>query len=286
MKKLLAFILALLILALAGCSKVDNTSSDVDTNSSEIVSSNDESSSTETSSNETSSETSSEESSSNNSVSLQTSIPSKTETTSTLTTSIDKTESKNETSSTTTTPTTYFEKHNLKLSTISNDVCFNDDPNHTCSSNKKFNLSVMDMPEMYKDFFCAELFGEQYDISKYKVIDCSYSVDCFDSNYSTPIFFDKYTGALLGYGKLGNSDWPYWQELNCNNKNIYISVNRAIFLGISAHQLYCPKNYDGAIVAIIKNKDIPYGKINDGETHTIDEIIDFENDKYYLFAAN
>lgn len=55
MKKLSAFILALLILTLGGCSKADNASSDVDINSSENVSSVEESSLIETSSDEASS---------------------------------------------------------------------------------------------------------------------------------------------------------------------------------------------------------------------------------------
>lgn len=64
MKKIFALILALLILTLVGCGKVDNTSSDIDTNSNEIMSSTNESSSTETSSQEsTSTEISSEVSS-------------------------------------------------------------------------------------------------------------------------------------------------------------------------------------------------------------------------------
>lgn len=64
MKKILAFVLALLLLTIAGCGKSNHTTSNTDTNSSEIVFSSDISSSTETSSEETvSTETSSEVSS-------------------------------------------------------------------------------------------------------------------------------------------------------------------------------------------------------------------------------
>ena len=93
MKKTLTLILVVLILTLTGCGKTDNTSSDIDTSSNEIISSNDVNSKTETSSDEVSSVTSSEMTSSG------TSKPSKTETISSNISSTNKTESNNQTSS-------------------------------------------------------------------------------------------------------------------------------------------------------------------------------------------
>ena len=107
MKKLLALLLALFILTLAGCNTAENTSSDIDTNSSEIVSSNDE-----TSSDEAGSETSSEESSSQTSVS-----------------------SKNESSSTSTTPTSKTENNTIK--NADSDCVQNTTPKKTVITYKK-----------------------------------------------------------------------------------------------------------------------------------------------------
>lgn len=287
---ILAIVLLSVILILTlGDKGNNNTSSNIDTNSSEIISSTDESSSeTDTSSDEVSSGTSSEE------ISSQTSTPSKTESTSTPTTSTNKTESKNETSSTPTTtpttPTTYFEKHNLKLSPLTTNVCFNTDAGHKCGTHKKITMTKENLAD--KEIVYDDLVSEgKIDITKYNSLcfqsydgwfDEDYS-DCrMDANASTggmAYVFDKYTGIIL------NTTFG-WKEMQYNNKT-YKAAHIADGGGGGwvVQTVYYPKDYDG-LIFVKTCKEDKNNIMNDGKIHTIDEIIDFKNDKYYLFAAN
>lgn len=279
----------ILILTLGGKSE-NNNSSDIDTTSSEIVSSADESSAdSDTSSEETvSTETNSDISSS------QTSTPSKTESSSTPTTSTNQTASKNETTSTPTTapttPTTYFEKHNLKLSPLTTNVCFNTEAGHKCGTHKKIVMETRDLAteEKYYDDLIAE---GNVDIAKYNIV-CFQSYDgWFDDDYSNCLMdanastggmayvFDKYTGTIL-------NTFFGWTDIQFDNKTYKVAnIADGGGGGWIVQSVYYPKDYDGLIFAKVYEKD-KNNIMNDGKTHTIDEVIDFKNDKYYLFAVN
>lgn len=280
----LAIVIAIIILILTlGGKNENNTSSDIDTNSSEIVSSADKNSSSNTSSDKASSATGSEENSS------QTSTPNKTESTSTPTTSTNKTESKNETSSTPTTtpttPTTYLEKHNLKLSPLTTNVCFNTEAGHKCGTHKEISITkenLADSEWLYNDLVS----DGGIDVSKYNCLHFqSYNgwfddySECYMNDDGLALVFDKYTGIVLNtfYG---------WIELKYNDKTYKVAHTAdGGGGGCTEQSVYCPKDYDGLIFVKTCKKD-KNNFMNDGKTHIIDEIIDFKNDKYYLFAAN
>ena len=280
----LAVVIATIILILTlGGKNENNTSSDIDTNSSEIVSSSDESSSeTETSSDEENSKTSSEVNSS------QTSTPNKTESSSTPTTSTNKTESKSETTSTPTTtpatPTTYFEKHNLKLSPLTTNVCFNIEAGHKCALEKHTKITVGDMNNYPDNDFAYEAEQGGINVSEYKYIEFEIYDGWFDEGYSDcgidPMgiyFFDKYTGTYFMNAK--------WQEISHNGKTYKIAVYPWGFGGgMTNYIAFCPKDYDGLIVSATAIRD--NDNLTDDKVHTFDEVIDLKNDKYYLFAAN
>ena len=273
-----AIVLATLILILTlGGKGNNNTSSDVDTNSSEIVSSVDDTSSTETPSNEVGSEESSS----------QTSTPSKTEITSAPTTSTNKTESKNETSSTTTpaTPTTYLEKHNLKLSPLTTNVCFSTEAGHKCGTHKTITVkreNLADSECFYEDVVSKGSINiTEYDRVGFETyngwFDEGYS-ECYLDDGAPFCVFDKYTGIVL--------ETFEWNEISYNGTtHKLVSVPDGAGGGWFGQSVYCPKDYDGLVFVVIK-EDYNRNIFDDGKTHTIDEIIDFENDKYYLFAAN
>lgn len=293
MKKLLAFVLVLSILTLAGCSKTSDSLSDTpsdvssqfEINTSEIISSSEDISSDETSSEDI---TSSQVDESTTTSSIESTPSSKVEETTPPTSSESGTESKNETPTTPTQPTTFFEKHDLKLTPISNELCLNDDPNHTCPYDKEISLPIYDLGENDKYLFAEEIFGNSFDPSNYKVvgyfISAEYTYDLFSCGMTSTVIFDKYTGTILLYSKARNNQG--WQELTYNNKKIYTRYNAGGGAGGRGEGIYCPLNYDGVIFAVVKDLEIPDADIDAGKITKADEIIDFENDTYYLFAAN
>lgn len=278
MKRLLALLLVFFILTLTGCNAAENTSSDIDTNSSEIVYSTDESSSkTKTSSEEASSEENSS----------QTSTPSKTESTSTPTTSTNK----NDTSSTPQKPSTptYLEKNNLKLTSINTNICFNTEE-HECMKNKKISIGADSHINIknFASFFQYEPFVSS-DINKYKTVTFTLSSsenglhwNCGSIDNVIP--FDKYTGAVLAWGIIGNGTWR--EITTVNDKKIYVTQQIGHREYKYEHTIICPKDYDGIIFAVVKDVEIPWGELSYGKPYNIDEIIDFKNNEYYLFATN
>lgn len=246
--------------------------------------SSDESSITETSSDEAIGGTGSEESSS------QTSTPSKTESSSAPTTSTNKTESKVETSSTPQKPSTptYLEKNNLKLTSIDTNICFNMEE-HECMKNKKISIGADSHINIknFASFFQYEPFVSS-DINKYKTVTFTLSSsenglhwNCGSIDNVIP--FDKYTGAVLAWGIIGNGTW---REVATNDRNIYVTQQIGHREYEYEHTIICPKDYDGIIFAVVKDVEIPWGELSYGKPYNIDEIIDFQSDEYYLFSAN
>lgn len=280
MKKILSVFLALtLILALSGCKKTNNTSSESELSSEPIISSNEEDViSIENNSSETTVVNSSEESKINSStVTPSTNVNSKVN-------SNETTVSTNNSSQTTVEnkPTTYFEKNNLKLSAFTTNVCFNTEQGHICGTHKtisikKDKLSNLEWIDTYSEYISKG----QINIAKYIYImfetydgflDDDYSDCCTNFMYYV---FDKYTGVVF--------DPLKWIEITYNEKTYkIISILDGGGGGYYTQSIYCPEDYDGAIFA----KTESYDYFDDGKLHTIDEYIDFENDKYYLFAAN
>lgn len=266
MKRIVTLFLVLVLLSFTGCRKAENTSSAVDITASELVTSAYES---EISSDNVISDTSSEVNS----------VPSKTESTSTKpTVSSDKTESKSEISGTTiVTPTTYFEKYKLQLSPHNTNFCFNSDTTHNCGVTKKVTFTSGNITEhpLYNNDSVPK---EQIAVSDYKYVTFETYGDRNACQYSTiSLVFDKYTGTLL-------PPWE-WVEISYNGETQkIISVLDGAGAGFATQSVFCPKNYDGLVFVVIPevHKEVP----TDGKTHTIDEFIDFENDKYFLFAQN
>lgn len=301
MKKILSVILALtLILALSGCKKTNNTSSESEFSSELLISSNEEDVvSIEDNNSETTVVNSSEESKINSStVTPSTNVNSKVN-------SNETTVSTNNSSQTTeeNKPTTYFEKHNLKLSPLTTKMCFNTDKNHVCGTDgadeKSITITITNCADMKKDEYeiaCNILAEENLDVSKYKQV---LFENAMDFSYKIPRFptfiFDKNTGIILSHH---DSVRYYGDQTCCEGMEVWteISINQhteKIWSSSFGGGLYwwewncfCPKDYDGLVFVIMEDKNNCKGRISDGKIHTIDEVIDFENDKYYLFAAN
>lgn len=279
MKKIVSVILALtLILALSGCKKTDNTSSESELSSEPIISSNEEDvASIEDNSSETTVVNSSEESKINSSsMTSSTNVNSNVNTTTENTNTSSQTTAKNE-------PSTYFEKYNLKITPISNELCFNDDPNHKCPYDKDISLQIKSIDQNSDYLFDTELFGENFDISSYNEVEYHcYAVNTYDweeCNMNRVITFDKYTGNIIGYGTLGEYGW---QELNFNGKKIYVTMLNGQGAGGYVHSVICPKEYDGVVFAVFKN---PSWSILSNQ-YKINEIVNLNNSEYYLFTAN
>ena len=102
--------------------------------------------------------------------------------------------------------TTYFEKHNLKITPISNELCFNNDPNHQCPNDKDIGITVTSVPERFYYSFDVELFDDNFDISKYKAVKYyDYAVNSQkweDCHMSDVVSFDKYSGKTIDNGTL------------------------------------------------------------------------------------
>lgn len=292
MKKILAFILVLSILVLAGCSKTgdmlsdteSDLSSQIEINTSEIISSSEDISSDETSSEDI---TSSQVDESTTTSSIESTPSSKVEETTPPTSSESSAESKTETPTTPTQPTTFFEKYNLKLTPISNDLCLNDDPNHTCPYDKEISLPIYNLDENDKYLFAEEIFGNSFDPSSYKevgyFVGAKYTYDLFSCGMTRVLIFDKYTGTILDSRAQHNQGW---QELIFNDTKILYHYTGGGGAGGRGEGIYCPVDYDGAIFMVLKGKEIPSDDIYNGKITKIDEIVDFKNDTYYLFAAN
>lgn len=281
MKKLLAFILVLSILALAGCSDTgdmlsDNTSdlsSQIETNISEIISSSEDISSEEPSSEYI---TNSQVDESTTTSSTESTPSSKVEETTPPTSSESDTESKTETPTTPTQPTTFFEKHNLKLSPLTTNVCFSAEENHICALEKQIKIDILT-----PDYLPSNFPSSNIDSSKYKRIKFEfyrgYQSDCKIESYL--YIFDKYTGTILNCG--------YWKEINSNNATYVVSAwGDGAGGGWCTYSAFGPTDYDGFIFAMVEPKERNYDILNSADFHSIDEVIDFKNDEYYLFAAN
>ena len=280
MKKAVTIILIItLILAFVGCKKIDNTSSESDISSEPIISSNRENVVSIEDNTSDITVTSSEESKKNSSA----------VTPSTNVNSTEKTVSKNNDTPSQTIiknkQSTFFEKHNLKLLPLTTNVCFNTEAGHICGTHKtitfvKDKLENLEWLDTYSDY----IKDGQIDVSKYKYIMIETGTGAFYDDYSECFkkynhyyVFDKYTGIVF-------NDWV-WTEILYKEKNCkIIKILDGGNAGYYEESIYCPEDYDGAVFLMTESYN--YNKLNDGKSHTIDEFIDFENDKYYLFAAN
>lgn len=294
MKKLLVLSLVLSILTLAGCSKTGNSlsyaqsdiSSQIEINTSEIISSTENISSEETSSEDT---TNSQIEENTTTSSAERIASSKEEEITPQTSSKSNAESKNESPTATTQPIAFFEKYNLKLTPISNELCFNDDPDHTCPHDKEISLNEKNVSENERlwDMFSKEIFGDSFEPSTYKSVNyfvgAKYTYDLFSCGMTRVLIFDKYTGTILDSRAKHNQGW---QELIYNDIKMLYQYSAGGGAGGRGEGIYCPVDYDGAIFMVVKDKEIPSDDIYEGKITKIDEIIDFENDTYYLFAAN
>lgn len=188
----------------------------------------------------------------------------------------------------TTEPQTYFDKMGLKITPLTNDICFNDDPNHVCPYDKQLAIEEKNMSEYsyMLELFDEDFFGDSFDVTKYKKVSytvrANYTYEWRPCGVSDAIIFDRYTGTILYFGNLGNNDWSKWQEIPFNNKKIYVNFLNGFGAGGSDAELVCPVDYDGAVFAIVKEL---HTEINE-TIKTIDEVIDFKNDEYYLFSAS
>lgn len=174
-------------------------------------------------------------------------------------------------------PQSYFEKNNLKLSANTTNFCFNNEANHNCGIAKKITFTSENITEhpLYNDESVPK---EQISVSNYKFVTFETYGDRNACLYSMISYvFDKYTGTVL-------APWE-WVEISYNGQTQkIISVLDGGGGGCAAQSVFCPQNYDGLVFVVIpqNHKEIP----NDGKKHTIDELIDFKNDKYYMFAES
>ena len=187
-----------------------------------------------------------------------------------------------------TTPTAYYEKYNLKFSSLSTNVCFNTEAGHTCGRHKtitieKENLVDSGMFEIYKEMISIE----GIDVTKYNRVCFKTYNGWFDEDYSDCYFdsgapfyaFDKYTGTIF-------NAYNDWIQITYNGKTYKILyIPDGMGGGGTEQSVCCPKDYDGLVFVMMAENDMNRDIINDGKIHTIDEVIDFENDKYYLFSA-
>ena len=66
----------------------------------------------------------------------------------------------------------------MKITPISNELCFNNDPNHQCPNDKDIGITVTSVPERFYYSFDVELFDDNFDISKYKAVKYYIGVSC------------------------------------------------------------------------------------------------------------
>ncbi len=196
--------------------------------------------------------------------------------------------SQNTQTQTTTTPTVYYEKYNLKFSSLSTNVCFNTEAGHTCGRHKTItieqeNLVDSGLFEIYKEMISMD----GTDVTKYNRVCFKTYNGWFDEDYSdchfdsgAPFYaFDKYTGTIF-------NAYNDWVQITYNGKTYKISyIPDGMGGGGTEQSVCCPKDYDGLVFVMMAENDMNREIINDGKIHTIDEVIDFENDKYYLFSA-
>lgn len=277
MKKVLAFILALSILTLAGCSKTGDMLSDTQSDlssqnniiTSDIVSSteSEDISSEEVSSDDTSSQTSEIVST----PSAETVTSSTTE--STTPPVVSNTETPSVSTPTTTEPKNYLEQNELKTITLNDNYCLNEEAHECVTISCGIKQRELDddpwafIPETEKK-------------SDYIYVDAIFNGYC---GAHAIIAFDKYTGIVL------NARYTTAKYLNINDTEVlafqtwggggdnYKTCNTII-----------PKNYDG-LMFLVANENIDYREFYDKQEATtvyLADIIDLKNDKYYLFAVN
>lgn len=284
MKKAIPIVLTItLILALAGCKNIDNTYSESELSSAPLISSTTENTVSSEDDGSDISVFSLDESKTNSS---STSVTSSASTNSKVDSSENtvSTEKSNSTQTITeNNPTTYFEKHNLKITPISNELCFNNDPNHQCPYDKDIGITVTSVPERFYYSFDVKLFDDNFDISTYKAVQYyDYAVDSQkweDCHMSDVVAFDKYSGKTIDNGTLTKYGW---QELIFNDKKIYVMMFNGVDESGYWHIILCPVEYDGAIFAVL-GEDKDFGYITSNNC-LIEKFIDLKNDKYYLFA--
>lgn len=268
MKKILSVILALtLILALSGCKKTNNTSSESELSSEPIISSNEEDViSIEDNSSETTVVNSSEESKINSStVTPSTNVNSKVN-------SNETTVSTNNSSQTTVEnkPTTYFEKMHLKTITLNDNYCLNTET-HEC-----VNISCGIEQREIKSGNDVWANIPENEKNKYLYVDAIFNSHC---GANTIIAFDKYTGMIL------NSCLDNAKYFNSNGKEILaFQTWGGGGYGYRTCNTIIPQNYDG-LMFLVTNSYIELYELA-SKTLYLDDIIDLKNEKYYIFAAN
>ena len=187
-----------------------------------------------------------------------------------------------------TTPTAYYEKYNLKFSSLSTNVCFNTEAGHTCGQHKTISIRKNNLVDMEAEDIYDDLISKGgIDKANYNCIHFDTYNGWFDADYSECYFnggapfyaFDKYTGTIF-------NAYFDWIQITYNGDTYKISfIPDGMGGGGTEQSVYCPKEYDGLVFVMMAENDMNRDIINDGKIHTIDEVIDFENDKYYLFSA-
>ena len=100
--------------------------------------------------------------------------------------------------------------------------------------------------------------------------------------------FDRYTGTVISVGYMTDDGWQdYFVKFKVDGKEISVEWEGD---GGTAYAyingVICPSDYDG-VVFVYTDKWISYDWAwYDGETHTIDEFIDFDTAEYYFFSPS
>lgn len=182
---------------------------------------------------------------------------------------------------------TWFEKNGFAITPLTDDLCFNDNPDHKCAVDEDFGII-----EGNKDAFGNTVsVPDGYKYVEYYVKAYSQAAACAPGHFSKRmIAVDRYTGTVINGVISWNDDYEkeyVYKTFKVNGKTVSAAWDgdggTAYFY---ANGVLCPVNYDGLVFAVADKYISTTWGTGDGKTHTLDEFIDFDTAEYYFFSAS